>query len=415
MAVCNDHKTNYTVKNLNPGEKYRFSVKAHKLVDGKKQWSNVYTIVYTATQPTSVTKITATPKAASIALSWTKLSGVDGYRVFRYNSDTKKWITLTDTSSLKYTAKSLKANTKYRFAVRAYYELNGEKVLVNKYAEVYATTLIGKTSSLKATPTNNSVKLTWNAVAGANGYRVYQYDYNKKASDKLTDTTSKSYTVKNLQPGKRYRFSVKAYKTVDGKKQWSDIYTIVVTATLPNNITSLKTTAITTSTTKLSWNKASGATHYRVFVKNGSKWKKLKDVTGTTYKVTKMKAGTKYTFAVRPLAKIDSEEVLAAKYLTLSTATKPTTPSITKITTASGKARLYWSAVNGETGYTVYYSTKKDSGFKKYANYKANSTNGYVSGLTKGKTYYFKIRCYISTEHGYVYSAWSSIKSIKIK
>ena len=408
--------TSYTVKNLSSGKKYRFSVKAYKLVDGVKQWSNVYTIVRTATQPASVTKITVSPKSASVALSWTKISGVDGYIVFRYNTDTKKWITLTDTASLSYTAKSLKANTQYRFAVKGYFIAdNGEQIFASKYASVYATTLVGKTSSLKATPTNNSVKLTWSAVAGANGYRVYQYDYNKKASDKLTDTTSKSYTVKNLKPGKRCRFSVKAYKTVNGTKQWSDVYTIVVTATLPNNVSSLKTVAITTSTTKLSWSKASGATHYRVFVKDGSKWRKLKDVTGTTYTVTKMKSGTKYTFAVRAFAKIDGKEVLSAKYPTLHTASKPTTPSITKITTSSGKARLYWSAVSGETGYTVYYSTKKDSGFKKYANYKANSTNGYVSGLTKGKTYYFKVRCYIKTDSGYVYSAWSAVKGVKVK
>lgn len=408
--------TSYTVKNLSSGKKYRFSVKAYKLVDGVKQWSNVYTIVRTATQPASVTKITVSPKSASVALSWTKIGGVDGYSVFRYNTDTKKWITLTDTASLSYTVKSLKANTQYRFAVKGYFIAdNGEQIFASKYASVYATTLVGKTSSLKATPTNNSIKLTWSAVSGANGYRVYQYDYNKKASDKLTDTTSKSYTVKNLKPGKRCRFSVKAYKTVNGTKQWSDVYTIVVTATLPNSVSSLKTVAITTSTTKLSWSKASGATHYRVFVKDGSKWRKLKDVTGTTYTVTKMKSGTKYTFAVRAFAKIDGKEVLSAKYPTLHTASKPTTPSITKITTSSGKARLYWSAVSGETGYTVYYSTKKDSGFKKYANYKANSTNGYVSDLTKGKTYYFKVRCYIDTDSGYVYSAWSAVKGVKVK
>ena len=59
------------------------------------------------------------------------------------------------------------------------------------------------------------------------------------------------------------------------------------------------------------------------------------------------------------------------------------------------------------------YSTSKTSGFKKYKNYESNS--GYVNNLTSGKTYYFKVRTYIKTDSGYVYSPFSAVKGVKVK
>ena len=104
-------------------------------------------------------------------------------------------------------------------------------------------------------------------------------------------------------------------------------------------------------------------------------------------------------------------------YTLLKTATKTKTPELTKVTASStkGKAYDYHSNVSGETGYTVYYSTKKDSGFKKYNNFKADTTRCDITKLTSGKTYYFKVRTYIKTDSGYVYSPWSAVKGIKVK
>jgi len=43
----------------------------------------------------------------------------------------------------------------------------------------------------------------------------------------------------------------------------------------------------------------SGAAKYRVFVKNGSSWKKLKDTTSTSYTHKGLKENTEYTYTVR--------------------------------------------------------------------------------------------------------------------
>lgn len=76
-----------------------------------------------------------------------------------------------------------------------------------------------------ATATNNSVKLKWKAVDGAEKYAIYKM-VNGKAK-LLTETTKKSVNIKKLKSDTEYQYIVSAY--VNGKwttKKTSDIVTI---------------------------------------------------------------------------------------------------------------------------------------------------------------------------------------------
>ncbi len=186
----------------------------------------------------------------------------------------------------------------------------------------------------------------------------------------------------------------------------------------PGKPASVKSASQTTSSVKLSWSKVSGAAGYTVYRYSPSKKSYVKAGTteGTSLTVKKLNTGTKYTFRVVAYGKTSGGKVYDSdSYALLKTATKTATPTLSKVTTTKGKATLTHTNVSGETGYTVYYSTKKDSGFKKYANFKADTKTCNITGLTSGKTYYFKVRTYIKTDSGYVYSAWSAVKGIKVK
>ncbi len=182
----------------------------------------------------------------------------------------------------------------------------------------------------------------------------------------------------------------------------------------------VKSASQTTSSVKLSWSAVPGASGYTVYRYSSSKKTYVKAGTteGTSFTVKSLYAGTKYTFRVVSYGKTTAGKVYDSdSYALLKTATKTKTPELTKVTASStkGQAVITHTNVSGETGYTVYYSTKKDSGFKKYANFKADTTTCNITGLTSGKTYYFKVRTYITTDSGYVYSAWSAVKSVKTK
>ena len=61
-------------------------------------------------------------------------------------------------------------------------------------------------------------------------------------------------------------------------------------------------------------------------------------------------------------------------------------------------------------------STKKTSGFKKVATIKKGSTVSYTKkNLTKGKTYYFRVRAYTKYKGKTYYSGWSDVKKVKIR
>ncbi len=247
-----------------------------------------------------------------------------------------------------------------------------------------------------------------------------EYTYNGKAQtpsvtvkDSKGNTLKKDtdYTVKyesgRKLPGK-YTVTVTFKGKYSGTKK--------LTYTIAPRVTSKVTATQTTTTITLKWNKVTGAEGYRIYQYNTKtkKYEKVKDVTGTTLKISKLKAGTKYKFKVRAFTK-DDGTIMGAYSPIFETATKAKTPTLKVTSTKKGTAALSWTNVTGESGYQVYYATSKNGEYKKLNSYKVNVVKGSKSKLTSGKTYYFKVRAYTKTDNGTVYSAWSTVKSIKIK
>ncbi len=249
--------------------------------------------------------------------------------------------------------------------------------------------------------------------------------YIHDGKNKTPTVTVKDANGKKLVKNTDYKLSVASRRKGIGR------YTVKVTfigkysgtknvyfTILPGKPASVKSAAQTTSSVKLTWSKVSGAAGYTVYRYSPSKKAYVKAGTteGTSLTVKGLLTGTKYIFKVVAYGKTSGGKVYNSEgYTLLKTATKTKTPAISKIATTKGKAVLTHTNVSGETGYTVYYSTKKDSGFKKYANFKADTTRCDITKLTSGKTYYFKVRTYIKTDSGYVYSPWSAVKSVKVK
>ena len=115
--------TSYTVKNLKAGTAgYRFRIRAYKTYGNTKQYGSWSSEVKVNTNPYGVGgfKVKATTKN-SITLGWNKGTTASGYQLQQYKGG--KWVTVytgTKATSTGYTVKSLKANTSYKFRIRAY-------------------------------------------------------------------------------------------------------------------------------------------------------------------------------------------------------------------------------------------------------------------------------------------------------
>ncbi len=298
-----------------------------------------------------------------------------------------------------------KAHTYKTVTTKATLSKNGKIESKCSCGKVKSTQTIAKISSVTLSATkyihdgnNKTPKVT---VKDANGKKlVKNTDYKLSVASKRSGIGR--YTVKVTFIGK-YSGTKNVYFTI-----------------LPGKPATVKASSQTTSSVKLTWSKVSGAAGYTVYRYSPSKKAYVKAGTteGTSLTVKGLLTGTKYTFKVVAYGKTSGGKVYNSEgYTLLKTATKTKTPELTKVTASStkGKAYVYHSNVSGETGYTVYYSTSKTSGFKKYANFKADTTRCDITGLTSGKTYYFKVRTYIKTDSGYVYSPWSAVKGVKVK
>jgi len=85
--------------------------------------------LYFNIKPRATKEIKATPYKKTVKLSWTKVTGADGYRVYKYNSETKEFEKIaTVKKGTTYKVKDLKSKRTYKFKVRAYTKDDGETI-----------------------------------------------------------------------------------------------------------------------------------------------------------------------------------------------------------------------------------------------------------------------------------------------
>ncbi len=168
-------------------------------------------------RPGAVSNLTAKAYKQTIKLKWDAVPAATHYRVYRYNSATKTYIHLLDTSATSCTLKNLQRGTKYKHRVTALTKGNGNDYLSAKHKYVTAIT---KPSTAKLSKVVSSKKKTatisWKEVARAEGYQLtYSTSKSFKSAKSVTikgNITSK--TIKKLTVGKKYYFKVCAYRTL---------------------------------------------------------------------------------------------------------------------------------------------------------------------------------------------------------
>lgn len=170
--------------------------------------------------PSKTDKITVKQTETAIKLTWNKVSGATGYKVYVYNTKTKKYKGLAVTAKNSYTVKNLKTGTNYKFAVKAYTKTDEGNLWSKVYTEITTSTK-PKMPTLKAAAGTNKANLSWQKTDGAYGYVVYMSATKNGEYKKQTATKKLSYTKTNLKKGRTYYFKIRAYKKVDGKNVYS--------------------------------------------------------------------------------------------------------------------------------------------------------------------------------------------------
>lgn len=159
-----------------------------------------------------------------------------------------------------------------------------------------------------------------------------------------------------------------------------------------------------------------GVELWRALSSNG-KYTKVYSGKALSYKNYKLTYGKTYYYKVRPFRKVDGKVYYGSWSGKKSYSLVPGKPSLISVKNSETRsAVIKWRKVSGANGYEIYRSTKKSSGYKKIATIKKGTIVSYTNKkLSKGKTYYYKVRSYKTVNKKKGYSAFSTVRYVKIK
>ena len=254
--------------------------------------SNGWSKKYTPVAPT-ISKLENT--SGGIKISWNKIAGVYGYRLY-YKPASGGWKRFKDTTATSFTDSGVSPNRTETYTIRCI-DKNGNTISSfnsNGWSKKYtpAAPTISKLEN-----TSGGIKISWNKIAGVYGYRLY-YKPASGGWKRFKDTTATSFTDSGVSPNRTETYTIRCIdkngNTVSGfySKGWSMTYTPVAPT-----ITRLSNTSKGVSVT---WNKIAGVYGYRLYRKyDGGSWTKVKDTTSTSFTDSGAKKGKKVTYTVR--------------------------------------------------------------------------------------------------------------------
>ena len=170
-------------------------------------------------------KASAESASGPVKLSWSETADdVTGYRVYRYDPEQEKYVYLKSTKNRSYTDENVSSGKTYQYKVRCYWTIGGTNYYGSYSSVVSVTTPPAKVSGVStAVRSSTYLTLSWDKVSGASGYRIYRYNTDAQAYEKvitLTSGSTVSYKITGLATAKEYQFKVRAYRKVDGVTTW---------------------------------------------------------------------------------------------------------------------------------------------------------------------------------------------------
>lgn len=255
---------------------------------------------------------------SSVTLSWSKISGVTGYKVYKLNAK-DKWELASTTSKLTYTDSKLSMGDTAQYKVRAYTKM-GSKTYYGAYSSVLKVTMSkpGVVGKLTATKGENYITLTWTKAENANGYKVYLYDSKTGKFTEKASVTALTYKVTGLTANTEYKLAVKAYyKASASNITYADKQKEITASTKPSVVNGLTydKNAVYFDRVTLNWKQSKNISGYQISINNTATKETKTETVGvdkTSYTVSSLDPNTKYTFKIRAYTKRESGTVYSS-------------------------------------------------------------------------------------------------------
>ena len=405
----------YTNTKLKKGTAYYYKIKAYKTIMKKKVYSIESSIVagITLKEPTAPT-ITVTSKDYDrIQVGWNKLAGVDGYEIYRCESEqgTYELIeTAVGNAVITYDDKTVILDKTYYYKVRAYMEQGAVKTY-GPYSAVKSTTVTLNTPVTTLVVGDTLfILVTWNAVSGATYYELEWSTSENGAYALLGRLTSLSLGDNTVPYGATRYYRVRAVRE-EGTAYFYSSYSDVESAVMIRTPTILGLNKISDTSQKLWWYEFSEVDGYEIHrsTKPDKDFQLLTTITDsatTSYTDTNLSSEIMYYYKMKAYITVDGKKVYGKESL-LVYGTPLNAPIIRADQEAGSHFIITWNLVPGATHYELYRSTNYGP-FALIETF-GESVNTYADLESIGNPYHYKMKA-VKRDGSYVfYSVESNV------
>ncbi len=251
-----------------------------------------------------------------ITICWNAVDGADGYQIYRKigNGQWTLYKTITDGSATKCANTNRVSGTKYQYKLVA---TAGKNVSAESAA---ATMYFLARPDIYTHITSSGIQICWDAVPGADGYKIYRKTVGGEWKQVKTVSGSTTWTDSKCTNGTQYQYRVKAYTSANDSVYNSAVSTYKVRYYLSRPTVSSVANAATAKIT-VKWSKNSAVSGYQVryTVDGNSQIVTVKGANTVSKTISKLTKGKTYTVKVRAYKTL-SDNSQGAQYSAWSTA-----------------------------------------------------------------------------------------------
>lgn len=397
----------YKVNGITQNGVNKFRVKARRNYSGV-YYNGGYTYVNAEVTdiPSVVTGIRSTSNTStSNTITWNASKKAEGYEIYQWIGTTDSYKLIGTTTSTKFTNSKKSSGTMYRYKVRAFNNVDGQRIEGAYSSEFTTCTLPANVSFSLCSTDVDSITLNWNKVSKATGYQVEMYTNGTWKT--LSTLSGTSYTASDLSQKTAYRFRVRAIRNYNYINYYGDYTEKDITIRPANTPEGLSSSVNTSSSNTITWESVNGVSGYSVYQWIGTtdSYKKLGDTAYPYYTNSGKSSGTMYTYRVK--AYYVSDNVMQySKPAQVVTCTLPANVTVKTAKRSGSNISLAWNKVSKATGYEIY--VKSGSSWKKLT---TTSGKSYTAKKMSG-TKTFRIRAYRKYNGVNYYGAYTE-KTVK--
>ncbi|MGN0394205.1 MAG: leucine-rich repeat protein [Coprococcus sp.] len=208
-------KKQYKLTGLTPSTRYKLALVPYYKVDNNYYESTSKAIITITTlpkpYPKNVTNFSGKYEKNKNTLTWDAVPNTTGYVIYRYNNKTKKWDKIKTTKKLTYTDTKAGKSSLYKYKIRAYTKFEGKTYYSKKSTTLSFPALPGYIAYYYY-HAGNELRIKWDKVSGADGYKVVYITQNQTMKVKYTKSCEIGFS------NWPYSATVSPYKLVNGKK-----------------------------------------------------------------------------------------------------------------------------------------------------------------------------------------------------